>query len=124
MKMIPHFYVDDMAAALAFYTGVLDFALAPGESPDDWVLTLVRGDAELMLTRLQSDQVPGANCYVLVDDVDGLFDCWTCRGLDQSDRTESPVHLGPVDQSWGTREFYATDPAGNTLRIAQRSGRD
>src|SRR5687768_4609393 len=109
MKMIPHFFVDDMAAALAFYTGVLDFALAPGESPDDWVLILVRGDAELMLTRLEGDQVPRANCYVLVDDVDALFASWTGRGLDQSDRTESPVHLGPVDQSWGTREVYVTD---------------
>ena len=123
MKMIPHFYVDDMAAALAFYTGVLDFALATGDSPDDWVLTLVRDNAELMLTRLQGDQVPRANCYVLVDDANGLFDRWTCRGLDQSDRTESPVHLGAVDQSWGTREFYVTDPAGNTLRVVQRGRR-
>lgn len=121
--MIPHFYVDDMAAALAFYTGVLDFALASGESTEDPVLILVRGDAELMLTRLPGDQAPRANCYVLVDDVDGLFDAWTRRGLDQSDRTESPVHLGPLDQSWGTREFYETDPAGNTLRMVQRSGR-
>ena len=124
MKMIPQFYVDDMAAALAFYTGILDFVLAPWDSPDDWVVTLLRGDAELMLTRLHGDQVPRANCYVLVNDVDGLFEAWTRRGLDQSARTESPVHLGPVDQSWGAREFYVTDPADNTLRIAQRGSED
>jgi catechol 2,3-dioxygenase-like lactoylglutathione lyase family enzyme len=120
MKMIPHFHVDDMKAALTFYTEVLDFALAPGETADDPVLLLVRGDADLMLTRLPGDQAARANCYVLVDDVDSLFESWTLRGLDQSHRIESPVHLGPVDQSWGTREFYATDPAGNTMRIVQR----
>ena len=120
MKMIPHFYVENMAAALAFYTGVLDFELGPGETSEDWVISLVRDEAELMLTRLQGDQVPGANCYVLVDDVDALFAAWARRGLDQSHRIESPVHLSPVDQSWGTREYYVTDPDGNTLRIVQR----
>ena len=123
MKMIPHFFVEDMEAALNFYTRVLDFELAPGEGPDDPVLVLVRGEAELMLTRLPGDQAAKANCYVLVEDVDALFEAWTARGLDQSHRTESPVHLGPFDQSWGTREFYATDPAGNTLRVVQRGRR-
>lgn len=73
MKMAPLFYVDDMAAALE---------LAAWDSPDDIVVSLVRGGLELTLT----------------------------------------AHLGPVDQSWGTREFYVTDPSGNTLRIVQRAG--
>jgi hypothetical protein len=34
-------------------------------------------------------------------------------------RPESPVHNSPVDQTWGAREFYVNDPAGNTLRFAQ-----
>ena len=62
MKMIPHFHVDDMGAALAFYTGVLDFALAPGETADDPVVILVRGGAEPMLTRVPGDQAARANC--------------------------------------------------------------
>ncbi|WP_432327650.1 hypothetical protein ACRQ5D_30765 [Mucilaginibacter sp. P25] len=33
---------------------------------------------------------------------------------------ESPVHQGPTDQTWGTREFYVTDTDGNTLRFCQR----
>jgi len=45
---------------------------------------------------------------------------WTARGLDQAHRTESLVHLGPLDQTLGTREFYVTNPLGNTLRIVQR----
>jgi hypothetical protein len=29
------------------------------------------------------------------------------------------VHAGPIDQTWGTREFYVDDPDGNTLRFTQ-----
>ena len=46
MRMIPHFHVEDMAAALAFHAEVLDFALLPGETADDPVMILVRGEAE------------------------------------------------------------------------------
>lgn len=122
MKMIPLLRVGEMETALAFYTKTLDFVLwEEGASADDWVVNLRRGDAELMLTRLATDQAERVATNVLVEDVDALFRRWTNRGLDQSHRTESPVHLGPVDQTWGTREFYATDPFGNTLRIIQRS---
>ena len=121
MKMVPIFYVDDMAAALDFYTRLLDFELAPWDSADDIVVSLMRGSLELMLTALPTDQAAQVNAILLVDDVEGLFARWTGRGLDQSHRTDSPVHLGPVAQSWGTREFYVTDPSGNTLRAVQRT---
>jgi hypothetical protein len=29
------------------------------------------------------------------------------------------VHEGPIDQTWGTREFYVEDLDGNTLRFTQ-----
>ena len=120
MKMVPLFYVDDLAAALDFYTHTLDFELAPWDSPDDIVVSLFRGDVELMLTTLPTDQRAQVNAILMVEDVDALFEGWRGRGLDQSDRSQSPVHLGPLDQTWGTREFYVTDPAGNTLRLVQR----
>ena len=41
------------------------------------------------------------------------------RGLDPSGKPDSPVHQGPLDQTWGTREFYVDDPDGNTLRFTQ-----
>ena len=118
--MIPLFRCEDLAAALKFYTEVLDFQLEPGGSAEDWVVSVLRGDVELMLTRLPTDQKAAVAAHLLVDDADALFATWTKRGLDQSHRVESPVHLGPVDQTWGTREFYVTDPCGNTLRIVQR----
>lgn len=121
MKMVPLFRVDDMHVALAFYTELLDFTPAwKGASADDPVVSLVRGEAELMLTALPTDQVACVNAHLLIDDADALFAHWRARGLDQSHRTDSPVHLRPLDQTWGTREFYVTDPFGNTLRIVQR----
>jgi hypothetical protein len=32
------------------------------------------------------------------------------------------VHAAPVDQTWGTREFYVSDPDGNTLRFTAPAG--
>jgi len=119
--MVPLFYCDDMAAALDFYSGRLGFTAEPGARAEDWVVSLFRDGAELMLTRLPTDQVAQINALVLVDSVDRLHAEFKANGLDQSHRTESPVHLGPLDQSWGTRELYVTDPAGNTLRFVQRS---
>jgi catechol 2,3-dioxygenase-like lactoylglutathione lyase family enzyme len=109
-----------MEEAISFYTEILDFELKePGASSDDWVVALINGDAELMLTSLEGDQKTGIATNVLVEDIDSLFKKYTMRGLDQSHRKESPVHLGPYNQSWGNREFYTTDADGNTLRFVQ-----
>lgn len=117
MKMIPIFRCRDMKQAITFYTGILDFKLCDGESADNWVVNLVNGDAELQLTILEGNQKMGIAANVRVDDVDGLFQKYLGRGLDTSNKEGSPVHQGPIDQSWGNREFYVTDSDGNTLRF-------
>jgi catechol 2,3-dioxygenase-like lactoylglutathione lyase family enzyme len=122
MKMIPLFRVRDMRVALNFYTGILDFELAEKDaSAEDWVVLLKNEDAELMLTILEGDQKIGIAANVLVQNIDQLFAKYTSRGLDTSGKENSPVHQGPLDQTWGTREFYVTDVDGNTLRFVQRS---
>jgi hypothetical protein len=55
---------------------------------------------------------------VMTEDLDALFQQFLSRGLVPPDR-DSPVHHGPVNQTWGTREFYVDDPDGNTLRFTQ-----
>jgi catechol 2,3-dioxygenase-like lactoylglutathione lyase family enzyme len=120
MRMIPLFRVTDMNGAIHFYTQVLDFRVKdPSASADDWVVILENGDADLMLTKLEFDQKIGISTNVLVSEVDKLFKKYKDRGLDQPFKENSPVHQGPIDQSWGTREFYVTDPDGNTLRFVQ-----
>jgi catechol 2,3-dioxygenase-like lactoylglutathione lyase family enzyme len=120
MKMIPLFRCRNMKAAIAFYTGILDFELKePGAAADDWVVLLKNGEAELMLTTLEGDQPMGIAANVQVEYVDKLFEKYVQRGLDTSGREDSPVHKGPLNQSWGNREFYVTDVDGNTLRFLQ-----
>jgi len=117
MKIVPFFKVRDIREAIDFYTQILDFEIKYPDVPfDDWGADLINGEAELQLSVLEG--VPGLAFYVFVDDVDVLFEKYTRRGLNQSHRTESPVHLRPTDQTWGRREFYVTDPSGNTLRFA------
>lgn len=120
MKTIPFLRCLDMREAIHFYTEILDFELKnPNASADDWVVDLINGEAELGLTVLEGDQKPGVNVYVRVGEVDDLFRKYVSRGLIVPNNPDSPVHNGPVDQSWGMREFYVTDPSGNTLRFGK-----
>lgn len=119
--MIPIFRCSDMKKSIAFYTTILDFKCKDADaSPQDWVVALKNGAAELVLTRLEGDQKIGIATNVLVTDIDTLFKKYVARGLDTSKKENSPVHQGPMNQSWGTREFYVTDADGNTLRFVQR----
>ena len=104
-----------MKEAIAFYTGILDFKLKYADDVDDGFVDLINGEAELQLTSVE-DRPPSV-VNVHVDDVDGLFEKYKRRGLDTSRKKNSPVHQGPVDQTWGRREFYVTDTDGNTLRF-------
>jgi len=120
MKMIPLFKCLDMKVAVAFYTGILDFEFKYIDANDnDSVVDLINEDAELQLTIFERDTLYGSAVNVWVDDVDGLFEKYRNRGLDQSKKKDSPVHQGPINQTWGTREFYVTDSDGNTLRFVQ-----
>lgn len=116
MKLVPLLRCPDMAAALRFYTEVLDFVPAgPADNAGAAWVTLRNGEAFLHLSL--HDGLAGTPVQVWVDEVDELFAFYRSRGLDPSGKAGSPVHQGPTDQSWGTREFYADDPAGNTLRF-------
>ncbi len=118
--MIPLFKCRDLKQAVGFYTNVLDFRLKyPEETADDGVVDLINEFGELQLTAYESDRLFGSVVNVWVDDVDSRFKRYVSRGLDTSGKENSPVHQGPTDQTWGTREFYVTDIDGNTLRFCQ-----
>jgi hypothetical protein len=61
---------------------------------------------------------------VLTDNVDAVFRGCRTRGLKTPGNPDAPtmVHEGPIDQTWGTREFYVDDPDGNTLRFVEGFG--
>jgi catechol 2,3-dioxygenase-like lactoylglutathione lyase family enzyme len=111
-----------MAASIAFYTTVLDFTCIDG-GPDDGdpsFSVLMREGDRLFLSSHRGDGEFGQAIVVLSDDVDALFRKFRERGLQTPVRNPgSPVHERPIDQTWGTREFYVDDPDGNTLRFTQ-----
>jgi catechol 2,3-dioxygenase-like lactoylglutathione lyase family enzyme len=110
-----------MAASIAFYTKVLDFECIEG-GPDDGdpsFSALMREGDRLFLSSHRGDGEFGQAIVVLTDDVDSLFRKLRERGLKTPGNPGSPVHEGPTDQTWGTREFYVDDPDGNTLRFTQ-----
>lgn len=82
----------DMSTSVAFYTGILDF------------------------DRTDAHDDP-AEC----DFITGAFRQFRQRGLQTPGNPDAPtlVHEGPIDQTWGTREFYVEDTDGNTLRFTQ-----
>jgi catechol 2,3-dioxygenase-like lactoylglutathione lyase family enzyme len=124
MTLIPTVRCRDLAEAVEFYTCILDFEHQGSwpESGDPAFAIVTRGGHELHLSSHSGDGVCGQAVAVLADDIEALFRAFVRRGLDTSARPDSPVHQSPLIQSWGTREFYADDPSGNTLRFIQRVG--
>ena len=115
MKFVPLLHCRDMREAVNFYSQLLGFELCDGDSVDDVVTGLYRGQAVLQLSTI--DGRPNTAVNVIVEDVDATWAELRGRGFVRPDRPESPVHQGPLDQTWGTREFYLDDPSGNTLRF-------
>ena len=120
--IIPTLKCRNIAEAVRFYTNMLDFTCAGvwPEAGDPAFAVLMREGDELHLSSHAGDGVAGQAVVVLTRDANALFATFAARGLDRSANPQSPVHQGPVDQSWGTREFYVDDPSGNTIRFVQR----
>lgn len=123
MAIIPTVRCTRIANSIAFYTTVLDFEYVDGdaEDGDPGFAFLVRHADPLFLSSHTGDGEFGQAVVVVVDDVDALFRRFRARGLTTPGNPDAPtmVHEGPIDQSWGTREFYVDDPDGNTLRFTQ-----
>lgn len=122
-RVIPIIRCRRMAASLDFYTRVLDFErVEGGDDGDPSFCVLVREGARVFLSSHSGDGEFGQAIVVTTDDVDALFRTFVARGLRKPGKPDSPVHEGPLDQTWGTREFYVDDPDGNTLRFTQGIG--
>jgi glyoxylase I family protein len=117
----PLLQVYDMPASLAFYCGILGFALEQSNStspPYDWVL-LRRGDAELMLnTMYEAEHRPAApdaartaahrdvHLFFFAADVDAVYAHLTQRGVAADAPTVAP---------YGMKQLWASDPDGYGL---------
>ena len=111
---IPLLHVSNAAAAEEFYCGQLglslEFAHRPeGVESDPCYMGLTRDGVWLHLSSFSGDGVSGGVVNLIVEDVDAM------RAELVSKRV--PIAVGPVDQTWGTREMYVRDADGNTVRF-------
>lgn len=113
-------FVEDLPAARAFYTGVLNWPTVY-QDEDSTVVRL----GSVMLNLLRATQAPtlvepvpvarlGAGARALftihVPDADAAVTELTDRGV--------PFLNGPIDRPWGRRTAAFADPAGNVWEIA------
>lgn len=121
MALIPLMRCRSLRSSVAFYTSVLDFVRVDGDDdPEDRdVVFLEREGDQLCLAH--DDGIFGSVVIITTDDVDALFRKLRQRGLRTPGNPDAPrmVHEGPIDQTWGAREFYVEDPDGNTLRFTE-----
>jgi catechol 2,3-dioxygenase-like lactoylglutathione lyase family enzyme len=110
-----------MRRSLEFYVGLLGFERLDGDdTPDDPSFSLLarQGD-HLILSSHHGDGAFGQAIVIEAASVDEVFRALRQHGLGTPGNPDSPVHESPIDQSWGTREFYVDDPDGNTVRFVQ-----
>jgi catechol 2,3-dioxygenase-like lactoylglutathione lyase family enzyme len=124
VAIIPTVRCSRMEASITFYTKILDFEWVDGDddNSDPSYSVLMREGHSLILSSHKGDGTFGQAIAVQTDDVKALFRKFRMRGLKTPGNPDAPeeVHEGPIDQSWGTREFYVKDPDGNTLRFTQQ----
>jgi catechol 2,3-dioxygenase-like lactoylglutathione lyase family enzyme len=115
------YLVDDVDAAVAFYTDLLGFTVLSHPAPA--FADVVRGPLRVLLSGPQSSgaratpeelSVPGRNrIHLEVDDVDEQLERLRAAGADvRSDVVEGP----------GGRQFLVADPAGNLVELFEPAG--
>ena len=114
MNIIPILKCSDINESLNFYTAILDFEVLNPEETFPYKL-LIREGQRMDISEGSGDGVFGSCVYIEVKNVDELFKKFLDRGLNISGL--SGVHGGPLDQTWGMREFYVDDPDHNTIRF-------
>ncbi len=111
---IPVLHVSNSAAAEEFYCNRLGFQLEfanrlDAAKPDPCYMGISRDGVWLHVSSLSGDGVSGCAVNLWVDDVDALHAEFVAKDV--------PIDVGPVDQTWGTREMYVKDADSNSIRF-------
>ena len=97
----------------------LDFTRADDDDLTDPAhVTLQRAGDLVFVSSHAGDGEFGQHLVVLCTDTTRLFQTFRDRGLVPPDG-DSPLHRGPIEQSWGRREFAVDDPDGNTIIFSE-----
>jgi hypothetical protein len=127
-KTIPILPCRTLQPVLDFYTALGFEVTYRQRSPNPYAV-VEHGDIELQFFAMKhyepTDSI--STCYVLTDDVDGLYQAFRAGLKAAYGRipTRGLPRVGPLkDMSYGVRQFLMTDPGGNCVRVGQRTGED
>jgi catechol 2,3-dioxygenase-like lactoylglutathione lyase family enzyme len=111
-RAAPTIPVVDLQSALAFYVGVLGFAVTFENGDPVGFVILVRDKAEIHLSRDDSHRANSQNvAHILVDDAQTLYDHLVAHDVRVVKRIRDADH--------GMRGFVIADPDGNRIDIGQ-----
>ncbi|MGW0608974.1 bleomycin resistance protein [Streptomyces sp. NPDC002788] len=127
-KTIPILPCRTLQPVVDFYTALGFEVTYEQRSPNPYAV-VVRGGIELQFFAMKHYEPTGSisTCYVLTDDVDGLYEAFRAGLKAAYGRipTRGLPRVGPVkDMSYGVRQFLLTDPGGNCVRVGQRTSEE
>jgi catechol 2,3-dioxygenase-like lactoylglutathione lyase family enzyme len=122
-RTIPILPCHSIEEVLAFYRA-LGFVVTYQQKRPNTFAVVSRGGIELQFFVMKGFDPAGSysTCYVLVSDVDGLYEAFR-SGLQAAIGrvpTRGIPRIGALrDMSYGVRQFVVVDPGGNYIRIGQ-----
>jgi hypothetical protein len=127
-KTIPILPCRTLQPVLDFYTALGFEVTFQRRSPQPYAV-VARGDIELQFFGMKRYEPAESvsTCYVLTDDVDGLYEAFRAglRAAYGRIPTRGLPRIGPLkDMSYGVRQFLMTDPGGNCVRVGQPTSQD
>lgn len=122
MSIQPFIRCSDITISLPFYTEILDFNILQAPDPDpnafmSMYAFLERDGGRVHLSQHAGDGTYGNVIYVTVTNLDEIYKQFTDNGLTVKDK--AGITIGPIEQTWGTKEFTVADPDGNKLTFGQ-----
>ncbi len=111
-RMAPTVAVTDMAAAVAFYCGILGFQKTFENGNPVGFVILEKDAAELHLSLSKGHKATTQNvAHLLVDDATRLYATCTSRGV--------RIIKSMRDADFGLRTFVFADPDGNRIDVGE-----
>ncbi|SOD62878.1 hypothetical protein SAMN06297387_10841 [Streptomyces zhaozhouensis] len=127
-KTIPLLPCQTIQPVVDFYTALGFEVTFVQRSPNPFAV-VERGDIGLQFFGMKKYEPSQSysTCYVLTDDVDGLYEAFRAGLKAAYGRIPSRgiPRIGPLkDMSYGVRQFLMTDPGGNCVRVGQPTSED
>lgn len=127
-KTIPLLPCQTIQPVIDFYTALGFEVTFLQKSPNPFAV-VERGDIGLQFFGMKKYEPSESysTCYVLTDDVDGLYEAFRAglKAAYGKIPSRGIPRIGPLkDMSYGVRQFLMTDPGGNCVRVGQPISED